>query len=353
MTKESPSKPEYSRNEVATHNSVDSLWVIFSNKVYDITSFVPDHPGGIEWLAKFGGQDISFVMGDEDLHAHTQNAYNMLFSCEIGVIKKEETWKNTKLVFAEIAKNPELAQFDMVGTPSKDFLDPNKPLFSQIWNSNFSKEFYIQQVHIPRHIAGNAVLFENKYLEKFTMTPWYLVPMVWLPMIYLMWSIGITIIPRELFYKYFITGVVVWPLFEYSMHRFIFHFDRNIPDGTIAQVTHFMLHGFHHFLPMDSMRLVMPPALSCFIGLCVYTPLSYIIPPGITHALFCGLALMYIVYDETHYWLHHGYFKYDFIKRLKSFHLEHHYRVFNRGYGVTSDLWDRVFGTTFDDIPAN
>lgn len=61
------------------------------------------------------------------------------------------------------------------------FLDLNKPLLAQVWRGNFSKEFYLEQVHQPRHVKGSARLFGNDFLEMFTVTPWYVVPMFWGP----------------------------------------------------------------------------------------------------------------------------------------------------------------------------
>ncbi|PVU97942.1 hypothetical protein BB561_000201 [Smittium simulii] len=342
---------EYLRKDVANHNSPESLWVIYDNRVYDITSFSASHPGGIEWLVKFGGQDITFVMNDKDLHAHSKQACEILFGLQVGSVSKVDLWLDTnapKYSPEKVSSTPQ-ALPTKIGSPSKDFLDPNKPLFSQIVNSNFTKQFYLEQVHIPRHIPGNAVYFDNQILELFTLTPWYVVPLFWLPVIFYYSSIGLQYISREQFYAFFVLGILTWPIFEYAIHRFLFHFDENLPEGTMAQVIHFTLHGFHHFLPMDSMRLVMPPALSVAIASAFYYPLSYIITPGIIQAFFCGMALMYIVYDETHYWIHHGYFKYDYIKRLKSYHLEHHYRDYNKGFGITSEFWDIIFKSTFSD----
>lgn len=46
-----------------------------------------------------------------------------------------------------------------------EFLDLSKPLLRQVWESNFSKEFYLQQVHQPRHVTKTARLFGPDYLE--------------------------------------------------------------------------------------------------------------------------------------------------------------------------------------------
>ncbi|KAK0402546.1 hypothetical protein QR680_016395 [Steinernema hermaphroditum] len=45
------------RKEVAEHNTVDSAWTIISNKVYDVTTFLQEHPGGLEILLEQAGED--------------------------------------------------------------------------------------------------------------------------------------------------------------------------------------------------------------------------------------------------------------------------------------------------------
>ena len=46
-----------------------------------------------------------------------------------------------------------------------EFLDLSKPLLRQLWESNFSKEFYLQQVHQPRHVTKTARIFGPDFLE--------------------------------------------------------------------------------------------------------------------------------------------------------------------------------------------
>ncbi|KAF4623588.1 hypothetical protein D9613_001923 [Agrocybe pediades] len=49
----------WSLREVAQHNSPDSCWVIIHNKVYDVTDFLPEHPGGAKIILKYAGRDAT------------------------------------------------------------------------------------------------------------------------------------------------------------------------------------------------------------------------------------------------------------------------------------------------------
>ncbi|KAI8140899.1 putative mitochondrial cytochrome b2 [Fennellomyces sp. T-0311] len=46
-----------SLEEVAKHNKKDDVWVIIHGKVYDLTKFLPDHPGGQKIILKYAGKD--------------------------------------------------------------------------------------------------------------------------------------------------------------------------------------------------------------------------------------------------------------------------------------------------------
>ncbi|KAJ0451309.1 hypothetical protein HanHA300_Chr15g0566071 [Helianthus annuus] len=51
------------------------------------------------------------------------------------------------------------------------------------------------------------------------------------------------------------------------------------------------------------------------------------------------------MYDCTHYYLHNGQPRNEISKSLKKYHLNHHFRIQTKGFGITSSLWDNVFGT--------
>ncbi|PGH32995.1 L-lactate dehydrogenase (cytochrome) [[Emmonsia] crescens] len=45
--------------EVAKHNSTDSCWVVLYGKVYDVTDFLPNHPGGAQIILQLAGKDAT------------------------------------------------------------------------------------------------------------------------------------------------------------------------------------------------------------------------------------------------------------------------------------------------------
>ncbi|KAF3237979.1 hypothetical protein TWF192_010734 [Orbilia oligospora] len=45
--------------EIAKHNSAESCWVIIHGKAYDVTDFLPEHPGGSKIILKYAGKDAT------------------------------------------------------------------------------------------------------------------------------------------------------------------------------------------------------------------------------------------------------------------------------------------------------
>jgi len=61
-------------------------------------------------------------------------------------------------------------------------------------------------------------------------------------------------LPAEAYFKTllsFVFGNFVWTLLEYGFHRFLFHVDYYLPDHPKFLMIHFLLHGIHHYMPMD------------------------------------------------------------------------------------------------------
>ena len=83
---------------------------------------------------------------------------------------------------------------------------------------------------------------------------------------------------------------------------------RYLPDNRVGITLHFLLHGIHHYVPMDRLRLVMPPTLFVVLAIPFYRLALFIFYWDwyVAMSVFCGGIFGYILYDETHYFLHHS-----------------------------------------------
>jgi 4-hydroxysphinganine ceramide fatty acyl 2-hydroxylase len=400
--------PTFPQADVASHNTAKSCYVTVGTKVYDVTDFLDGHPGGAELILQYAGKDVKEAMEDEISHAHSEAAWEILDENLVGfmatdkvldaamesndpfaVLPMEPTKKGMQelkktdsgayedvkareaaAVAGAEAENPDKQVYETTGMSSADdlnketdaaadykrhhFLDLDRPLLMQVWNGGFSKEFYLQQVRRPRHYKGgeSAPLFGN-FLEPLSKTPWWIVPTIWLPCVIYGTFLAATYFSNPLITAaYWLFGLGFWTITEYGMHRCLFHIDDYLPDNRAALTAHFLLHGIHHYLPMDRLRLVMPPTL--FIVLAIpFWHLAHTVFFYDWYAAVCAFSggiFGYICYDLTHYFLHHRNLPLWY-KELKKYHMQHHFMDYENGFGVTSRFWDRVFGTELPPPP--
>ncbi|KAN0065945.1 fatty acid alpha-hydroxylase [Thecaphora frezii] len=397
-TPSAPSQPRHrqirllSRQQVALHNSADDCWVIHRGKVYNVTEFVQDHPGGDDLILRYAGTDMGDVMDDPVEHSHSDSAYELLAEYLVGRLPQTPQ-EEAKLAASSASAAGQKYAGEYSGKDDSivitadfhpdetdgsadfqkhHFLDLSRPLIPQMWSATFNKQFYLEQVHNPRHLKQPARLFGPDVLEMFTRTPWYVVPVVWVPVAATIfyravtqfavrnlaahlertaagdsaspldpsiWSVSVS---QTL--ACWAVGVVIWTLLEYTLHRFLFHIDNMLPDRPLFLTLHFLLHGVHHYLPMDRLRLVMPPLLF-FVLSYPFTQLAHVLfPQPVANGIISGSFSMYVVYDCMHFALHHTRLP-QYLRDMKQYHLEHHYKNFELGFGVTSKVWDYVFGT--------
>ena len=139
-------------------------------------------------------------------------------------------------------------------------------------------------------------------------------------------------------------GLFIWTITEYLLHRFVFHL--NLKSKIGARI-HFIFHGVHHDYPSDSRRLVMPPSVSIPLAALFYFLFRFLIGDVYVHPFFAGFLAGYLFYDITHYAIHHFNMHNKFWLALKNHHIKHHYQNPNKGYGVSSPLWDAIIRTNF------
>jgi sterol desaturase/sphingolipid hydroxylase (fatty acid hydroxylase superfamily) len=206
------------------------------------------------------------------------------------------------------------------------------------------------------HIAINRSeepirLFKSDFLEFFTHIHPAVVLIIWAPVVvYFLVSavvgrasgVSPVSIPMG-----FLAGLFVWTFAEYTLHRFVFHYPPRTPWQ--ERVT-FLFHGIHHAQPQCKTRLVMPPVVSIPLALLFYGA-SYLVLGIVLRAphwiapVFAGLVAGYLIYDMLHYTTHHLPMHGRYLKFLKRYHMLHHFKTPDQRFGVSSPLWDRVFGT--------
>ncbi len=143
---------------------------------------------------------------------------------------------------------------------------------------------------------------------------------------------------------WFIVGYLIWSITEYLLHRFVFHYE---PKSKWGQRLHFIAHGVHHDYPNDSKRLVMPPSVSIPLAVLFFTMFYFILGSAWVNPFFAGFLIGYLSYDMTHYAIHHLNWKHPWFLKIKKHHMIHHYKDPDNGYGVSLELWDKIFGTEF------
>jgi sterol desaturase/sphingolipid hydroxylase (fatty acid hydroxylase superfamily) len=140
----------------------------------------------------------------------------------------------------------------------------------------------------------------------------------------------------------FAAGLFLWTLTEYWLHRLVFHWE---PDHPVGARLHFVIHGVHHDHPNDRLRLVMPPGASIPLALIFLGLFALIFGSAAAYPIFAGFIAGYLTYDYTHYHLHHHTPRTKLGKQLREQHMRHHFQDHRYGYGVSSPIWDVVFGT--------
>jgi sterol desaturase/sphingolipid hydroxylase (fatty acid hydroxylase superfamily) len=197
-------------------------------------------------------------------------------------------------------------------------------------------------------------LFQSNFLEFFTHISPVTILLMWVPVtVFLLAYAAATAsgpgfpwhVPAAL-----ILGLILWTVAEYTLHRFLFHYRPRTPR---QERIFFLFHGVHHAQPQDKTRLVMPlpvsiPMAILFYGL-FYLALAVVIQaPAWVNPLMAGFLIGYLMYDMTHYATHHFPMRSGLGKYLKRYHMMHHYKDPDTRFGVSSPIWDWVFGTMGD-----
>lgn len=190
---------------------------------------------------------------------------------------------------------------------------------------------------------GTKQLFKNPVLEKLSRTH-IAVPLVIFALYscgLMFWSVTHTSLSIGITILLFFVGMVAFTWVEYNAHRYLFHMSTYTK---IREKFQYTIHGVHHEFPKDKDRLAMPPLLSVIIST-ILLLLFRLIMGDYVFAFLPGFLTGYAMYLSVHYMVHAFQPPNNFLKILWVNHGIHHYKDGLVVFGVSSPLWDYIYGT--------
>ena len=191
-------------------------------------------------------------------------------------------------------------------------------------------------------LKASPPMFETAWLDKLSRVHPAVPVVIFVPAIGILAGLALDSQPVLTAIALMLGGYFFWSLTEYWIHRAIFHFE---PEDGLGARFHWIIHGVHHDHPNDPLRLVMPPSVS--VPLSALFCLGFWAVLGSPHwyAFGAGFLAGYLLYDMTHYYLHHHKPRTRFGRWLRELHMRHHFQDDTRGFGISAPYWDRAFGT--------
>jgi sterol desaturase/sphingolipid hydroxylase (fatty acid hydroxylase superfamily) len=141
----------------------------------------------------------------------------------------------------------------------------------------------------------------------------------------------------------FLVGLLIWGLYEYAVHRWVLH---RVPGANGIDLPGNRTHLKHHADPLSLERLNVQLSESLPVSV-VYCLVAYAATgswQSMTY-LYTGLMAGYFFYEYLDFQAHHGMSRSRVIRYFRKYHLMHHHYDAKVRYGVTSPLFDYIFGT--------
>lgn len=193
---------------------------------------------------------------------------------------------------------------------------------------------------------GQGTIFENPLLELLTKAPAPVSATIYIGIAGIMLYVGLAReIAPSVFWgvTVFFGAMLFWTFFEYFFHRYINHLDEYFPESKVAHQIAHTLHGIHHEYPRDKDRLMMPPVPGLLIIGLLYLGFSLVLGPWV-YLFMPGFMTGYLIYASVHIAVHKRKVP-TILKTQYRHHALHHYKYPDKAFGVSTTLWDRVFGT--------
>lgn len=138
-----PDLPVFRADEVSKHDTTDSFWVIYKHGVYDVTKFLPSHPGG-EQILNAAGLSIEPFWNVYGMHK-TKEVYKLLESYIIGNLHDDDVadYTDDDLWVKEPARDKRLI------IKTKKPFNAEIPAKLQIQHFDTPNELFYVRQHMP------------------------------------------------------------------------------------------------------------------------------------------------------------------------------------------------------------
>ncbi|XP_071957482.1 fatty acid 2-hydroxylase-like [Antedon mediterranea] len=149
------------------------LLVILDENVYDCSRFANIHPGGRNYIEQYCGRQMHNVMYNGP-HEHSFNAYQLMKDYYCGKLAKTSR-------YLPLQKKKDVDKMTVDNTSQQTCsseIDWSKPVLWQVYKLGAN---YNQWVHTP--VDKPLRLFKSDFAEFFSKTPWFVIPIFWIPVI--------------------------------------------------------------------------------------------------------------------------------------------------------------------------
>ncbi|KRX03147.1 Cytochrome b5-like heme/steroid binding domain [Pseudocohnilembus persalinus] len=297
--------------------------VVYKNNVYDLTEFKLQHPGGEDIIEDYTGYDIEEAFTSKKIHQHSQNAHNILQGLKIGFIdygSENQMINNNKINNNNLDKNnqQQQQQKNQVGNIFEVNLDEGENLPQMRKNVLDYKDFKIYlNIPIAQQVLDLTSLEYKTMLQypcKDEQVPYSFT--------------GIQVTDRRFLVSAFMIGI-------------------NKP---ILRYAHFVLFGRHMLFPNKPLITGYSPLFIGVVFMILNFILSFIMPDtGVVKIIILGCQIVLLVQEYIHFKFHTDRFKSEYLSIKQSEHIGHHEKLYQCNYGILTDIWDKIFKTSFEN----
>jgi sterol desaturase/sphingolipid hydroxylase (fatty acid hydroxylase superfamily) len=135
-------------------------------------------------------------------------------------------------------------------------------------------------------------------------------------------------------------GLVAWSLLEYGLHRVALHY-----------MAYFSpMHALHHAEPLGLIGTPSWISVAVWLGV-ILLPVTFCLGFNVANGATVGVMLGYWWYGIVHHVIHHHAHRrpaardLTYFDELRAWHMRHHHSPRQGNFGVTTSVWDHVFGT--------